>query len=526
MNRLLALLAVLMLAMPLSAKQLRKPDKATAAAPAFVTIPGNPLRINVGADQSYQIFNTTLPQQGGQFRGQIFPTDAQETADMGWFVNASGTLYAPNFEEHPGGSATSFGGAQRFVETSLSPVGGNGSAGSPYTVSVSVGLGITGLRAVKTISYVNGQNFFTERFRLINTGGTQVQASIFLGSDIYLANSDAGVPFLEPTSRSPGGNTCPGVTPPYTILHIPLTPATKYTGAFYSSVWSQINANNLNNTISTGCIDNGAALQWNLMVPAFGSRTVLAATSFGDVPDITQFNVIEVNPGQGVIGTTFPITIDGYGFQPGTTFNFGPGITLTDLNVINANTASATMTIAPTANLGFRDVVATQSPGGTVATLVEGFVVTEPPIFNYMFDPHATLSPEAFQCIQAKFPADPAKNAEGWAPNEGEWSTENPPGVPGPPVGLARALLDCYLHPVVWDSGAGNLTSRYCWLNPYPLYEGPYPDTRQAILKLYDAVNHVCMGQQPGWPLYEASVNVQRRLFFPAPIGRSGFEDP
>ncbi|GMU44892.1 MAG: hypothetical protein AMXMBFR25_28780 [Lysobacterales bacterium] len=522
----LALLAVLLLAAPLSAKQVHAPHKATRAAPAFVTIPGNPLRINVGADQSYQIFNTTLPQQGGQFPGQIYPTTALETADMGWFVNVSGTLYTPNFEEHPGGSATSFGGAQRFVETALSPLSGNGSALSPYTVSVSVGLGLTGLRAVKTISYVNGENYFSERFRLINTGGNAVQATIFLGSDIYLANSDAGVPFLEPTSSSPGGNTCPGVTPPYTILHIPLTPATKYTGAGYSSVWSQINANNLNNAISTGCIDNGAALQWSYMVPSFGSRTVLSATSFGDVPAITQFNVIEVNPGQGVIGTSLAVSIDGYGFQPDTTFSFGPGITVSDLVVVNATTANATLTIAPNANLGFRDVVATRSPGGIVATLVEGFVVTEPPIWNYMFDPHATLSTEAFQCIQAKFPGNPATNAEGWAPSEGQWSTEVQPGIPGPPSGLARALLDCYLHPLVWDPGMGSLTSRYCWLNPYPLYDGPYPDTRQAHLKIYDAVNHVCMGQQPGWPLYESSVIVRRQLFFPSPIGRSGFEDP
>lgn len=528
MNRLLVLLAVLMLGLPLSAKEPGVTRAGTKAAPLFVTITGNPLQINVGSDNSYQIFNLTLPElPGGGLAGQIYPQRNQQTADMGWFVRVGQDLYTANFQEHPGTptAATIFNGARRFNEVSLSALSGDGSAANPYTVSVTVLLGTAGLRAVKTVTYVNGDNYFAERFRLVNISGSQVQATVYLGSDIFLANSDNGVPFREPTSGSPGGRTCAGVSPEYTILHIPLTPATRFTGSSFDSVWSQISTGTLNNTIATGCIDNGAALQWNVTVPAFGSRTVLSATSFGVVPAITQFNIIEVNPGQGVIGTTLDVTIEGYGFQPGTTFDFGPDIQVSNLVIVNANQARATLAIDSTADLGYRDVVATQAPGGIVATLADGFLVTEPAVWNFMVNSN-DVSQDAFECMQDRFPGDPASNAEGWAPDEGAWSSENPPGFPGPPVGLARVILDCYMHPLVWSSDFGALFPRYCWLNPYPLYDGDYPHTRRAQLKLYDAVNEVCEGPQPGWPIYESSVGVLRQEFFPAPMARSGFEEP
>lgn len=524
MNRFLAFLAALLLAAPVLAKGDFKAANAPLAPPTLSIINGNPLRINVASDNSYQIFNSNVGSSG-----QIYPSNQTTTADMGWFVDINGTLYSPNFGEHGGTATGGLGTYIPFGEISMSPVSGSGTPASPYTVTVSVNLGDSGFRATKTTSYINGNGYFTERFRVVNIGGNTADVSIFLGSDIFLASSDSGRPFLEPTSTSPGGRTCSGIVPEYTILHIPLTPARRYTAAFYSSVWSQIGNGLLDNAVNASpCIDNGAALQWTKNVPPLSSFTVLAATSFGEVPDITQFNITDVNPSQGVIGTTVPVTISGYGFLPATTFNFGAGITVSNVQILNGNTATATLTIADTAMLGFRDVIATQQPGGLVATLVDGFAVVEPPVWNYSINGLNTVNPQAVACVRSKFPFNPSTNAEGWAPTEGEWFAANPinPNILLPPTGLARAILDCYLNPAVWNSQSGYLHDRYCWLDPAPWYQGSYPDIRVAQLKLYDAVNSVCLGPQPGWPIYESEVPMTRTLFYPLALPRNGFEEP
>jgi hypothetical protein len=526
MNRLLISLAALLLMGPLSAKQPTMPDKAAQAAPTFSTISGNPLQINVGSDNSYQVFNTAAPGLG-----QIYPSSATETADMGWFVRVGNTLHSPNFGGHPGGTATGgLGSATPFNEVSLSPVNGAGTTASPFTVSVVNVVGSTGLTATKTISYVDGDSYFTERFRLVNLGTSVVQATVFLGSDIFLASSDSGVPYLEPTSSSPGGRTCAGVVPEYTILHIPLTPATRYTAVTYSSVWSQIGqGGNLDNTVATGCIDNGAALQWDVTIQPGGSATILAGTSFGPVPPITQFNIIDVTPFLGVVGSTVAVTISGYGFQPNSTFNFGAGITVTNLVVQGPTRATATLVISPTAAIGWRDVTVTQSPGGLVATLIEGFAVTEPPIWNYTIFSVGNVNIQAINCVRDRFPGNPATNAPGWAPSEGEFYHEDPQqqGVIVGPNILARAILDCFMGGRSWDEMSGMLYPIYCWDDPSPTYMGEYPDIRVANLRVYFAYNNECLGPIPGWPMaVEENVPIMRQLFYPLPMVRSGFEAP
>lgn len=528
MNRLLAFLAAVVLAAPLSAKEPTMPGKSSLAAPALTTISGTPLRINVGADNSYQVFNSAIVGAGGN-AGQIYPSSATQTADMGWFVRVNGQLFAPNFGDHPGGTATGgLGSPVDFGETSLSTVTGNGTSNSPFTVELVNNVGGTGLSARTRVSYINGDSYFLQQFRLVNTGTGPVQATVFLGSDIYLATSDSGVPFQEPTSSSPGGRTCPGIVPDYTILHIPLTPADRFTAAFYSSVWQQIGGGGLDNTISTGCIDNGAALQWNVTVPPIGSVTLLAATSFGPIPPITQFNVTDVNPSQGVFGTSVPVTITGFGFQPGTTFSFGAGIQVTNVVIQGPTTASATLVISPDAVFGFRDVIATQTPGGISAILYDGFAVTDLPVWNYSITSVNNVNVAAINCVRQRFPGDPSTNLAGWAPNEGEWFQENTinPFFPLPPIGLARAILDCYMGGRAWDANTGALYPAYCWDNPTPWYQGQYPDSRVAQLRVYFSFNGECLGPQPGWPIVEENVSVIRTLFFPAPLVRSGFESP
>lgn len=255
------------------------------AQPTVRVITGNPLTVNVGSDASFQVYTTLVPGQG-----QFYPSGNTTVADYGVFVDRAGTLFAPAFSTHTGGTATgSIGTNTPWTPVSISAVTGTGTAGDPYTVVVVNDAAATGLRMTMTVTYVNGENFFRKSLAFTTADGTPYD--VFLGGDIYLANSDSGVPYT--LSGAVGGQNC-GV-PTYTILMIPLTPASRYSARGYSTVWSEIGAGLLSNIIATGCQDNGAALQWQNRV---GNGTILAATSFGAIPPIV--NVPPTGPPQEI----------------------------------------------------------------------------------------------------------------------------------------------------------------------------------------------------------------------------------
>ena len=347
------------------------------AAPTMATISGTPLTIRIGSDTSFQILNADNPGVG-----QIFPSDSSGPADMGWFVDDGTTLYAPLFNEHVDGSATgSLGTYTGYTPVSISPVSGSGTSTDPYLVTTVNDLGTSGMRETLRVSYVNGQNYFTKLLTVANNGTASQTVRIFLAADIYLADSDAGIPYREPNSGSPGGSDC-GETPLYFILLIPQTPADAYSATGYSNVWSQIGNAALDNAINTGCQDNGVGLQWNRTIPAGSSVSIQAVTSFGTIPSIAQFNVTQVNADSGQVGQTVNVTITGIGFQAGTTFGFGPGIGVDNRVIVSPTSATASLTIAADAAIGTRDVTAVQSSGqgSPVATLSRGFTVTAAPV--------------------------------------------------------------------------------------------------------------------------------------------------
>ncbi len=191
-----------------------------------------------------------------------------------------------------------------------------------------------------------------------------------------MAGADSGVPYYDAVSGATGGQDC-AVPASYFILMIPQTPADGYTAANWSNVWDQIqNDRQLDNAVDpSGCQDNGAALQWNRTLAAGESVTIQTATSFGDIPSILDFNINSVSPNQGAPGSSVNVTITGIGFQSDTTFNFGAGITVSNIVITGPNSATATLSISGSAVAGWRDVGATQSPGGLAATLPNGFEV-------------------------------------------------------------------------------------------------------------------------------------------------------
>lgn len=360
----------LIAALPAQAgKGTQRAADAKAIPTAYVTIGGTPLAVTVGEDHSFQTTNSAIPGTG-----QLYPPGSVGPADYGWFVLDGANLYSPDFDNHNSGSATDT--AIAYTPTSQSAVSGSGTAASPLQVTTTANLGASGLRTSERVSYVNGEGFFRKQFTLTNTSAAAKTVRVFLGGDIYLAGADSGVPYYDAVSGATGGQDC-GAPATYFILMIPQTPADRYTATRYSSVWTQIHtARQLDNAVSaSGCQDNGAALQWNRTLAAGQSVTLQAVTSFGAIPSIVNFNINSVSPNHGAPGTSQSVTIAGIGFQAGTTFSFGAGITVTNVVITGPNSATATLSISPGAAAGWRDVGGVQSPAGLTATLPSGFEV-------------------------------------------------------------------------------------------------------------------------------------------------------
>ncbi|MGA9342846.1 MAG: hypothetical protein WBV61_11035, partial [Rhodanobacteraceae bacterium] len=348
------------------------PTKSLAEAPTVTSINGNPLTVRVGSDFSFEVLNSQVPGFG-----QFFPTNTTDTADYGWFVYAGNTLYGPDFQAHPGGSAATNVGDTPISPISISPVSGRGTTSDPFQVTVVGALGNTGLQAQLTVDYVNGTNYFAKRLTIDNNGSASQTVRVFLAGDLYLADNDFGIPVAEFNSGSPGGSDC-GTPPTYFILLVPLTAADHGTATTWPTIWSQVSALQLDDTVAdVGCADNAAGLQWNRTVAARSSTDILAATSFGDVPEITQFTLAEVTPDSGFAGSSVPVTLSGIGFESSTTFDFGSDIDVSGLTVVDSTTATATLTISPNAMPGSRTVTALQSSGGLTASLQDGFAVLQ-----------------------------------------------------------------------------------------------------------------------------------------------------
>jgi subtilisin family serine protease len=94
--------------------------------------------------------------------------------------------------------------------------------------------------------------------------------------------------------------------------------------------------------------------------------------------------VVAVTPGQGKVGTTVPVTIDGTGFVAGTSVNAGAGITVSNVAVLSATRLTARFAIAAGATVGMRSVRVTIP--GEVATLNNAFNVVPAVTLNLAYN--------------------------------------------------------------------------------------------------------------------------------------------
>lgn len=282
MKRLVLALTFLALAAPLVAEKTRRvPRQAPAGAPATLTIASTPLTIVVGDDTSLQVYNSNVPGTG-----QFYPPDCLpgQTADYGVFAALGGIVYGPDFNNHPCGSASN--SYTPWTLVSMSPITGTGAAGDPYTVIIVVNAGTTGLTLTETLTYLTGAprvgialSFSAPQAAEAPEGGITFDA--FTGADLYLADNDDGFGVLQGTSA--GGRAADASCLPlqYVILLEGITPSNRHVADDYSTVWDEISAANLSNTVDPSCQDNGAALQWTgLVVGGATTANVTTGVSF------------------------------------------------------------------------------------------------------------------------------------------------------------------------------------------------------------------------------------------------------
>lgn len=286
MKRVALVLVCLALAAPAWASKNRRVPRQpfTPLAPATVTIAGNPLTIVVGNDTSLQVTNSNVPGTG-----QFFPPDcsAGETADSGTFASIGATIFGPDFNNHPCGSASNT--YTPWTPVSMTPVTGTGTSGDPFTVVIVANAGTLGIQLTETLTYVNGAAGAVINLSFAVApppgapaapgGGATLNA--FVGSDLYLADSDSG--FSLGSAVGAGGHgadsSCHQLQ--YTIMWQGTTPATSWTAQGYSEVWDEISSGHLDNTVDPNCIDNGAALEWaNLVVTPTAPAVVDTGVSF------------------------------------------------------------------------------------------------------------------------------------------------------------------------------------------------------------------------------------------------------
>ena len=260
MKRLLVLVACFALAAPLWAeKAMRVPAQpATPLAPVTHTITGSPLTVVIGDDTSAQVYNSNVPGTG-----QFYPPGcaAGETADNGVFVSLGGVVYGPDFNNHPCGSASN--SYTPWTPVSFSAVTGTGTAVDPFTVVIVADAGATGLRLTETVTYVNGASQYNMSLVFSNSGNLAVTWDTFTGSDLFLADNDSGFSVLQGTSAGGRGASSACLQLQYVILFLGTTPADRWSGTAYGTVWSEISAGTLSDTVDTTvCQDNGAAIEW------------------------------------------------------------------------------------------------------------------------------------------------------------------------------------------------------------------------------------------------------------------------
>jgi hypothetical protein len=281
-----------------------------------------PLRINVGADTSYQVFYNY--NDGTSVTGQLYPPSAA-LADVGTFLWINGQIYGPNFLGHASSAPCAEQvGATPYTQLSQTQTG-SGALADPFKVVTRVQAGSVVME--ETVTLVNGNRFHDISRKLTNTGGGTTNVTIFHAADLYLKGSDNGYGFYDTATRTVGGlNQARTFREAFTPVE---TPA-RYQEAAYCENWRQIGLNGtpgggLTNAVLAPdvYVDNGIALRWDRTLAPAGTTTVADIHTFS-IPDCvsasTGLNICDLRKGDillehGKLDNFDSVVISGVGFS-------------------------------------------------------------------------------------------------------------------------------------------------------------------------------------------------------------------
>jgi len=246
-----------------------------------IEIAGQPLRILVSADGSLQVYHQKYAQ--GATYG---------TAGSGLFIATGQTVYGPYYSP--------------FTSVRQEGPFGSGVSGSPFQVVTEEQISGNGLelQIVQTVSYVNGNNYFQLEWEITNKGTGTSCFKAYHAADMYFADDDYGYGYYDAQSGAVGGFN---QARDWFMVFIPSPRATHYEEAYYSTIWERVSSvADLQDTIDTSYIDNGAALQWDACLQGGQSTNIGDQWSFG------ESEAAVIHPGETTVTEQPGGTVEGF----------------------------------------------------------------------------------------------------------------------------------------------------------------------------------------------------------------------
>ena len=201
-----------------------------------------------------------------------------------------------------------------------------------------------------------------------------ISASAAIGPHNTTVATSAGTSNIVSFTVTAAGNgpTLTSVSPNSgvqgTAVNVTLTGTNFIAGASVAATGSGIAVNNLTVTSATqitatlNVAANATVGQHNLSVTTSAGTSgnvSFSVTAAAVVPTLTS-----ISPSTGAQGASIPVTLTGTGFVAPLSLNSGTGITVSNVSVVSATTATATLTIAANAATGGHNVSVTTA-GGT-----------------------------------------------------------------------------------------------------------------------------------------------------------------
>jgi hypothetical protein len=260
----------------------------------------------IGNELSCQIAHT------GNSAPEFFPASAG-VGDCGTFLAVNGTLYGPDFANHPCCTATSFGDTETpFSTVSQSGVTGTGTSADPYKVTTAVTMsGVSATSVTEVDSYIVGNDFYTTTLAVDDFDGPNITGVVYHAGDCFLRSFDEGFGAIDQSNDSAACTVNPNNSPASALEEfLPISPSgNNFTEESYGtssgSIWGDVasQANFSNNCDCATSEDNAMGISWPLSLASGNTATFSWQTKI-DEPSLSATG------GQTFSGPA-PLTVSG-----------------------------------------------------------------------------------------------------------------------------------------------------------------------------------------------------------------------